>query len=109
MSPRSIRSFIASKNAAGFKGAGLRRQASVAAAITGSPQKAGASCRRSSASGSPLSKPFNKSPPLNMPDWKSEIRSQLSNLKLDPARELEIIEELSQHLDDRFEELVSRG
>jgi putative ABC transport system permease protein len=44
-----------------------------------------------------------------MPDWKPEILNQLSGLKLKPARKLEIVEELSQHLDDRFDELVSRG
>jgi putative ABC transport system permease protein len=44
-----------------------------------------------------------------MPDWKPEILSQLSSLKLEPARGFEIIEELSQHMDDRFDELVSRG
>jgi predicted permease len=44
-----------------------------------------------------------------MPDWKSEIRTQLAALKLDAAREAEIIEELSQHLEDRFEELCAQG
>jgi macrolide transport system ATP-binding/permease protein len=44
-----------------------------------------------------------------MPDWKPEIRAQLSGLKLEAARELEIIEEVSQHLDDRYEECLSRG
>lgn len=44
-----------------------------------------------------------------MPDWKPAILSQLSSLKLEPGRELEIVEELSQHLDDRFDELVTGG
>ena len=44
-----------------------------------------------------------------MPDWKEEIARRLSSLKLDSARETEIIEELSQHLEDRYLELVSGG
>jgi putative ABC transport system permease protein len=44
-----------------------------------------------------------------MPDWKPEIRRRLANLKLEPAREAAIIEELSQHLDDCYEELLAGG
>ena len=44
-----------------------------------------------------------------MPDWKPEILRRLASLKLAPAREAEIVDELSQHLDDRYEELASRG
>jgi len=44
-----------------------------------------------------------------MPDWKPEIRARLSSVRLAPAREAEIVEELSQHLDDRFRELVAAG
>jgi predicted permease len=44
-----------------------------------------------------------------MPDWPAHIRSRLASLELSPAREAEIIEELSQHLDQRYEELRSRG
>lgn len=44
-----------------------------------------------------------------MPDWKKEIIKRLADLKLEPVREQEIIEELSQHLDDRCEELKSGG
>lgn len=44
-----------------------------------------------------------------MPDWKQEIRSRLSSLNLDPAREAAIVEELSQHATDRYEELVRQG
>jgi putative ABC transport system permease protein len=46
---------------------------------------------------------------LNMPDWKEEITRRLRPLKLMPAREAEIIEELTQHLEDRYKELVSGG
>jgi len=44
-----------------------------------------------------------------MPDWKKEIRRQLSALRLAPTREAEIIEELSQHLDDRYEQSLENG
>jgi macrolide transport system ATP-binding/permease protein len=44
-----------------------------------------------------------------MPDWTSAIASRLARLALRPAREREIIEELSQHLDDRYQELRARG
>jgi putative ABC transport system permease protein len=44
-----------------------------------------------------------------MPEWKEEIARRLSSLKLDLTRENEIIEEFSQHLDDRYYELVSGG
>src|SRR6185295_19879489 len=44
-----------------------------------------------------------------MPDWKPEIRKQLASLKLDPIREAEIVDELAQHLDDRYAELRAGG
>src|SRR5262245_42901754 len=44
-----------------------------------------------------------------MPEWKDEIRRRLGSLKLDPIRELEIVEELAQHLEERYEELRARG
>lgn len=44
-----------------------------------------------------------------MPDWKPHIRSRLASLRLSPSRENEIIEELSQHLEDRWRELVAGG
>ena len=44
-----------------------------------------------------------------MPDWTSHVRARLSSLRLSPTRENEIVEELSQHLDDRWRELVSAG
>jgi predicted permease len=44
-----------------------------------------------------------------VPDWKPEIRRRLEGLRLAPTRESEIVEELSQHLDDRYEELVASG
>lgn len=42
-----------------------------------------------------------------MPDWKQEIGKRLAGLNLFPVREAEIVEELAQHLDDRYRELLS--
>jgi putative ABC transport system permease protein len=44
-----------------------------------------------------------------MPDWKDDIRRRLAALTLEPTREMEIVEELAQHLDDRFHELRAGG
>ncbi len=44
-----------------------------------------------------------------MPEWKQEVRERLVNLKLTPEREIAIIEELSQHLDDCYAEALIRG
>ena len=44
-----------------------------------------------------------------MIDWKPEIARRLVGLKLEPTREAEIVEELAQHLDDRYTELRASG
>ena len=44
-----------------------------------------------------------------MPEWNDEIRDRLGNLRMDPEREAAIVEELSQHLDDRYAELRGQG
>jgi putative ABC transport system permease protein len=44
-----------------------------------------------------------------MPDWTNDLRSRLSSLRLSPTREAEIVDELSQHLDDRYDELIAGG
>ena len=44
-----------------------------------------------------------------MPDWGGELRRRLASLRLSPTREAEIVEELSQHLDDRYSELIAGG
>ena len=44
-----------------------------------------------------------------MPDWASHVRPRLSSLRLSPTRETEIVEELSQHLEDRYRELMAGG
>jgi predicted permease len=41
--------------------------------------------------------------------WTDDLRRRLAQLRLGPAREAEIIEELSQHLDDRYDELRAAG
>ncbi len=44
-----------------------------------------------------------------MPDWKSQIRWRVTKLKLEPLREAAIVEELAQHLDDAYAELLAGG
>ena len=44
-----------------------------------------------------------------MPEWREEIERRLADLHLDPAREAAVVEELSQHLDDRYEEMLAGG
>jgi len=44
-----------------------------------------------------------------MPEWRTEIRARLAALGLRPERELEIVEEVAQHLDDRYREMCARG
>src|SRR5215470_14316646 len=44
-----------------------------------------------------------------MPDWGEQIRWRLSSLRLSPMREQEIVDELAQHLDDRWRELTAGG
>jgi putative ABC transport system permease protein len=44
-----------------------------------------------------------------MPEWKRAIEERLTGLWLDAARRIEIVQELSQHLDDRYRELCAGG
>ena len=44
-----------------------------------------------------------------MPDWKNEIREHLAGLRLAPAREVEMVEELAQYLEDCYQELLANG
>src|SRR5262245_36559987 len=44
-----------------------------------------------------------------MPNWEQEIRKRLSKSRLAPARENAVIEELSQYLDDCYDELSASG
>jgi predicted permease len=43
------------------------------------------------------------------PNWHAEIRARLEPLRLPPAREAEIVDEVAQHLEDRFRELLLMG
>jgi predicted permease len=42
-------------------------------------------------------------------DWRSETRARLAALRLRPEREAEIVEEVAQHLDDRYREMRTAG
>ena len=43
-----------------------------------------------------------------MPDWKEEVRKRLAGLKLAPAQEAEIVEELAQHLEQVYERIAEK-
>jgi predicted permease len=44
-----------------------------------------------------------------MPEFREAIKERLKGLSLAPAREAEIVEELSQHLEDQYEQSLNRG
>src|SRR5439155_26728397 len=44
-----------------------------------------------------------------MPNWTIEIRRRLAGVGLSPTREAAIVDELSQHLQDRYAELCGNG
>ena len=44
-----------------------------------------------------------------MRNWHEQIRQRLRGLNLSPTREREIVDELAQHLQDRYEELRAGG
>jgi len=44
-----------------------------------------------------------------MPDWPKEVRAVIAGLNLEPTREADVVEELSQHLRDRYEEMLASG
>ncbi|HEY6253405.1 MAG TPA: ABC transporter permease [Candidatus Angelobacter sp.] len=44
-----------------------------------------------------------------MPDWEARVQERLGPLRLEPAREAEIVEELAQHLEDCYERLLAEG
>ena len=44
-----------------------------------------------------------------MPDWPKEIRAAIAGLNLEPTREEDVVEELSQHLRDRYDEMLTSG
>lgn len=44
-----------------------------------------------------------------MPDWRAQVGARLVDAGLDPVDELDIVEELAQHVEDRYEYLRSQG
>src|SRR5215813_5854103 len=44
-----------------------------------------------------------------MPDWNEIIRARLATSSISPERETEIVEELAQHLEDSYQELLAGG
>ncbi len=44
-----------------------------------------------------------------MPDWRVAVRARLRSLNLEGGREFEIVEEIAQHLEDRFAALIAGG
>jgi putative ABC transport system permease protein len=44
-----------------------------------------------------------------MRDWKSEVRARLRDLRIEPVRHAQIVDELSDHLADRRRALIARG
>src|ERR1700733_11529586 len=44
-----------------------------------------------------------------MPDWTKEIRAAIAALNLEPMHEAGLVEELSQHLRDRYDEMLAAG
>jgi len=44
-----------------------------------------------------------------VPDWAPHVRARLASLRLSPTREIEIVDELSQHLEDRYRDLIAEG
>lgn len=44
-----------------------------------------------------------------MPDWKQIVRSRLVNTRLEPASEVDVVDELAQHLEDRYQALLKEG
>ena len=44
-----------------------------------------------------------------MHDWQSDVRARLAHLRLKPEREADIVDEISQHLAERYREAISGG
>src|SRR5262249_36919511 len=65
--------------------------------------------RPSAAPGNPSWRRSIGSRGWKMPEWEPEINRRLAGMKLEPTREAAIVEELSQHLDDCYAELLAQG
>lgn len=44
-----------------------------------------------------------------MPDWKAAVRAAIAHLNLEPARERSIVDEVGDHLSEKYEDLLSSG
>lgn len=44
-----------------------------------------------------------------MPDWRVLIRQRLAGLNIRPVDEMDIVEELAQHVEDRYADLCHSG
>jgi hypothetical protein len=44
-----------------------------------------------------------------MPDWRGIIRRRLAGLDIRPVDEIDIVEELAQHVEDRYADLRRSG
>src|SRR6185436_8179518 len=64
---------------------------------------------RSSRRGRRSSRPSAGSPVPNMHDWQSEVRARLASLHLKPEREADIVDEIAQHLAERYREATQAG
>src|SRR5438046_251394 len=106
---RFIRCFTGWRSAAGSAAAGSRKRDSAAAVIIDSLPPAKRSWRRNTKAGASSWKRSAASPGSTMPEFKEAIRERLADLNLSPAREAEIVEELSQHLEDQYEQALSSG
>lgn len=42
-------------------------------------------------------------------DWSARVRERLAGLDLDPSTEAEIVDELTQHVEDRYRDLIATG
>src|SRR5438105_5073641 len=109
MSLRFIPCSTGSRNEDGFAAAGWKKPGNGGGVIIASPRPAKRYWPASATGGSSSWKQSVESPEFSMPDWTAEVKARLAGLGLSPTRELEIIEELSQHLQDRYEQALRRG
>ena len=44
-----------------------------------------------------------------MPDWRALVRARLAGTGLSPTVEIDVVEELAQHVEDRYQQLIADG
>src|SRR5688572_12132566 len=109
MPPRSIPCSISWRRSGGSKGGGWKSPVNAGAASTVSQQRARGSWRRNGAASRNSCRRYPRWQESRMREWQDEIERHLKSAKLDGAAEREIAEELSQHLQDRYDELRASG